>query len=116
MEFEDFLPLMAEKLGEAGLMEELCNGFRLLMDPRRKLITFESLKRNAALLGLQGLRDDELRGMLREGDLDGDGALSEMEFCVLMSGVCGVVACSLFMRENRVDCFIGLCDSEGNMD
>ena len=68
----------------AGLMEELCNGFRLLMDPRRKLITFESLKRNAAVLGLQGLRDDELMGMLREGDLDGDGALSEMEFCVLM--------------------------------
>ncbi|XP_038972359.1 calcium-binding protein KIC-like [Phoenix dactylifera] len=84
VEFEDFLPLMAEKLGEEGLMEELCNGFRLLMDPRRKLITFESLKRHAALLGLEGLRDDELRGMLREGDLDGDGALSEMEFCVLM--------------------------------
>ncbi|XP_008793625.2 calcium-binding protein KIC-like [Phoenix dactylifera] len=84
VEFEDFLPLMAEKLGEDGLMEELCNGFRLLMDPGRKLITFESLRRNAALLGLEGLRDDELRGMLREGDLDGDGALSEMEFCVLM--------------------------------
>ncbi|OAY78017.1 Calcium-binding protein KIC [Ananas comosus] len=84
VEFEDFLPIMAEKLGEEGLMEELCNGFRLLMDPRRKLITFESLKRNAALLGLQGLGDDELRGMILEGDVDGDGALNEMEFCVLM--------------------------------
>ncbi|PKU59789.1 Calcium-binding protein KIC [Dendrobium catenatum] len=30
------------------------------------------------------MRDDELRGMLMEGDLDGDGALSEMEFCALM--------------------------------
>ncbi|OAY63482.1 calcium-binding protein KIC-like [Ananas comosus] len=84
VEFEDFLPIMAEKLGEEGLMQELCNGFRLLMDPRRKLITFESLKRNAALLGLQGLGDDELRGMILEGDVDGDGALNEMEFCVLM--------------------------------
>ncbi|KAG0476406.1 hypothetical protein HPP92_012824 [Vanilla planifolia] len=84
LEFEDFLPVIAEKIGEEGLIAELCNGFRLLMDPARGLITFESLKRNAELLGLGGMRDDELRGMLREGDLDGDGALSEMEFCVLM--------------------------------
>lgn len=84
MEFEDFLPIMAERLGEEGLMEELCNGFRLLMDPRHRLITFDSLKRNATSLGLDGLADDELREMLREGDVDGDGALSEREFCVLM--------------------------------
>ncbi|XP_020587062.1 calcium-binding protein KIC-like [Phalaenopsis equestris] len=84
IEFEDFLPIIAEKLGEEGLIAELCNGFRLLMDPARGLITFDSLKRNAALLGLDGMRDDELWGMLREGDLDGDGSLSEMEFCALM--------------------------------
>ena len=30
------------------------------------------------------MNDDELRCMLREGDLDGDGALDEMEFCTLM--------------------------------
>lgn len=84
VEFEDFLPFMAERLGEEGLMEELCNGFRLLMDPRSRLITFDSLKRNVASLGLDGLADDELREMLREGDIDGDGVLSEQEFCVLM--------------------------------
>ncbi|KAK8940722.1 Calcium-binding protein KIC [Platanthera zijinensis] len=82
--FEDFLPTIAEKLGGDVLISELCNGFRLLMDPARELITFESLKRNAALLGLDGMGDDELRGMVKEGDLDGDGALSKMEFCVLM--------------------------------
>ncbi|ONK65950.1 uncharacterized protein A4U43_C06F2650 [Asparagus officinalis] len=84
VEFEDYLPTMAEKLGEEGLMAELCNGFRLLMDPGSGLITFESLKRNSALLGLGGLSDEELRGMVREGDMDGDGGLNEMEFCVLM--------------------------------
>ncbi|XP_072993299.1 calcium-binding protein KIC-like [Typha latifolia] len=82
--FDDFLPLMAEKLGEEGLMEELCNGFHLLMDPRRKVITFESLKQNSAFLGIEGMGDDELREMVMEGDLDGDGALNQMEFCVLM--------------------------------
>ncbi|XP_042516222.1 calcium-binding protein PBP1-like [Macadamia integrifolia] len=82
--FEDFLPTMADKLGADGLIGELCNGFELLMDKDKGLITFESLKRNSSLLGLQELRDDELLSMLREGDLDGDGALTQMEFCVLM--------------------------------
>ncbi|KAK4777245.1 hypothetical protein SAY86_005933 [Trapa natans] len=83
-EFKDLLPVMADKLGGEGLIRELCNGFRLLMDKDRGVITLESLRRNSALLGLQDLRDDELSSMLREGDFDGDGALSEMEFCVLM--------------------------------
>ncbi|KAL0328224.1 UNVERIFIED_CONTAM: Calcium-binding protein PBP1 [Sesamum calycinum] len=83
-EFQDMLPVMADKLGGEGLIGELCKGFRLLMDSEKGLITFQSLKRNSALLGLQDLRDDELQSMLNEGDLDGDGALDQMEFCVLM--------------------------------
>ncbi|KAJ0052030.1 hypothetical protein Pint_02121 [Pistacia integerrima] len=75
---------MADKLGGEGLIRELCNGFEVLMDKAKGVITIESLKRNSALLGLQGLRDDELVSMVQEGDLDGDGALNEMEFCVLM--------------------------------
>lgn len=82
--FEDFFPAMIEKLGAQGFMKELCNGFRLLTDGDKGLITFESLKRNSALLGLQGMTDEEVICMLREGDLDGDGALNEMEFCTLM--------------------------------
>ena len=49
-QFEDYLRLMAEKLGEQELMEELCNGFRLLADPEKGVVTLHSLKRNAALL------------------------------------------------------------------
>lgn len=82
--FEDFLPIMAEKLGEHDFMTELCNGFRLLADPRSGLITLESLRRNSSLLGLDSLTDSELRAMMEEGDSDGDGALNENEFCVLM--------------------------------
>ncbi|KAK9152068.1 hypothetical protein Syun_010377 [Stephania yunnanensis] len=55
--FEDYLPVMAEKLGGEALIGELW---------------------------LEGLRDEELLSMLREGDIDGDGALNQMEFCVLM--------------------------------
>ncbi|KAI3820555.1 hypothetical protein L1987_08103 [Smallanthus sonchifolius] len=48
------------------------------------MITFDSLKKNSTLLGLGDLSDDDLRCMLREGDIDGDGGLNQMEFCVLM--------------------------------
>ncbi|XP_021900985.1 calcium-binding protein PBP1-like [Carica papaya] len=82
--FEDLLPVMAENLGGEGLIRELCNGFELLMDKDKGVITVESLKNNSAMLGLQDLRDDELASMVMEGDLDGDGALNQMEFCVLM--------------------------------
>jgi Ca2+-binding EF-hand superfamily protein len=82
--FEDLLPVMADKLGGDGLIRELCNGFQLLMDKDKGVITLESLRRNSALLGLQDLKEDELVSMVKEGDLDGDGALNQMEFCVLM--------------------------------
>ena len=84
VDFQDYLPSMMERLGDEGFIGELCNGFRLLMDGVRGLITFESLKRNSILLGLSGMRDDEIVCMLSEGDLDGDGALNPVEFCILM--------------------------------
>ncbi|KZV55193.1 hypothetical protein F511_12780 [Dorcoceras hygrometricum] len=82
--FEDFFPRMVEKLGADGFLNELCKGFRLLMDEEKGLITLESLKKNSAALGVQNMSDDEFRSMLSEGDLDGDGSLDQMEFCVLM--------------------------------
>lgn len=75
---------MAARLGTAGLIEELCKGFRLLMDPAKRVITVESLKRNSAAMGVAGLGDEDLVDMVRKGDLNGDGALDQMEFCVLM--------------------------------
>ncbi|KAK1439556.1 hypothetical protein QVD17_05376 [Tagetes erecta] len=84
IQFHDFLPLMADKLGGDGLIDEMCNGFQLLMDRDKGVITFDSLKANSSLLGLEDLSDDDLLSMLREGDFDGDGALTQMEFCVLM--------------------------------
>ncbi|GLJ27946.1 hypothetical protein SUGI_0548920 [Cryptomeria japonica] len=81
---EDFLPIMAKKLGEPDFMKELCKGFRLLADPQRRLITVDSLRKNSAILGVESLTDSEIEAMVQEGDLDGDGALDEHELCVLM--------------------------------
>jgi len=83
-EYEDLLPVMAEKLDVDTFVSELCGGFRLLADPATGLITTESLKKNSALLGMEGMSKEDAEAMVREGDLDGDGALNEREFCVLM--------------------------------
>ncbi|EEF46688.1 calcium-binding protein KRP1 [Ricinus communis] len=83
--FEDLLPVIAKRLGGEGLTEELCNGFKMLMDKEKGVITVESLRRNScSVLGIKDLEEDEIVSMVKEGDLDGDGVLSEMEFCVLM--------------------------------
>ncbi|KAK4787832.1 hypothetical protein SAY86_011665 [Trapa natans] len=83
-EFEDQLPVMAEKLDMDTFVSELCGGFRLLADQEKGVITSNSLRKNSALLGMEGMSEEESEAMIREGDLNGDGALSESEFCILM--------------------------------
>ncbi|TQE01487.1 hypothetical protein C1H46_012850 [Malus baccata] len=46
---------MVERLGAEGFTKELSNGFRLLKDGEKGVITFENLKRNSALLELHGM-------------------------------------------------------------
>lgn len=83
-EYEDLLPIMAEKLDVESFVTELCKGFQLLADPEAGLITSGSLRKNSALLGMEGMSREDAEAMVREGDLDGDGALNETEFCILM--------------------------------
>ncbi|ESW07274.1 hypothetical protein PHAVU_010G116000 [Phaseolus vulgaris] len=83
-EFEDLLPVMAEKLDVESFVSELCGGLKLLSDPEKGLITSESLRRNSALLGIEGMSMEDADAMVRQGDLDGDGKLNETEFCILM--------------------------------
>ncbi|KAL8494861.1 hypothetical protein ACS0TY_019144 [Phlomoides rotata] len=83
-EYQDLLPVMVDKLDVDTFVAELCGGFRLLADPSKGLITPESLERNCGLLGLEGMSGDDATAMVQEGDLDGDGALNETEFCILM--------------------------------
>ena len=83
-EYHDLLPVMAEKLDVETFVSELCGGFRLLADHTTGLITSESLRKSSALLGMEGMSREDAEAMVREGDLDGDGALDEKEFCILM--------------------------------
>ncbi|KAL6005652.1 hypothetical protein ACLOJK_006223 [Asimina triloba] len=82
--YEDMLAVMAEKLDARAFMSELCGGFQMLADPEKGVITSESLRRNSAVLGMEGMSKEEAEAMVKEGDLDGDGALNQTEFCILM--------------------------------
>ncbi|KAL3517319.1 hypothetical protein ACH5RR_024221 [Cinchona calisaya] len=84
-EYQDLLPVMAEKLDVDTFVAELCGGFRLLAaDSTSGLITPASLQNNCALLGMEGMSREDAEAMVKEGDLDGDGALNQKEFCILM--------------------------------
>nr|GEX66093.1 calcium-binding protein KIC [Tanacetum cinerariifolium] len=83
-QYQDLLPVIAEKLDVNTFVDELCGGFRLLADQKSGLITPESLRKNSAILGMEGMSKEESENMVREGDLDGDGYLNETEFCILM--------------------------------
>ncbi|KAF5203374.1 Calcium-binding protein kic [Thalictrum thalictroides] len=78
--YEELLPVMADKLDVESFMSELCAGFRVFADPVTKLITKDSLQRNSSFLGMEKMSSQKLEAMVREGDLDGDGALNETEF------------------------------------
>ncbi|KAM4105320.1 hypothetical protein ACJW30_06G223700 [Castanea mollissima] len=96
-EFQDFLPVMADKLDVESFVGELCKGFKLLADPEKGLITSESLRRNSALLGMEGMSKEDAEAMVREGDLDGDGVLNENEFCILMAIVFSSIGDGIWM-------------------
>ncbi|KAL7158953.1 hypothetical protein ABFS83_02G177700 [Erythranthe nasuta] len=83
-EYQDLLSVMADKLDVDTFVAELCGGFRLLSDQTKGLITPLSLQRNCGLLGLDGMSFQDAEAMVEEGDLDGDGALNQTEFCILM--------------------------------
>ncbi|XP_047315665.1 calcium-binding protein KIC-like [Impatiens glandulifera] len=83
-EFEDLLPVMAEKLDSRTFISELCSGFKLLADPLTGLITSDSLSKNSAILGFDWMTREDAEAMVKEGDLKGNGFLNETEFCILM--------------------------------
>ncbi|CAI9101093.1 OLC1v1038341C1 [Oldenlandia corymbosa var. corymbosa] len=82
--YEDLLPVMADKLDVDSFVNELCCGFRMLADPATGLITTSSLQKNCGCLGMEEMSLEDAEAMVKEGDLDGDGALTETEFCILM--------------------------------
>lgn len=63
--------------------EELRKSFRLYDADDTGKITFENLKDTAHDLG-EDITDDEIRDMIKEADMDGDGEINLDEFIQMM--------------------------------
>lgn len=83
LSYEDFLQLMTMKMAEKDTKEEILKAFRLFDDDDTGRISFKNLKRVAKELG-ETLSDEELREMIEEADLDGDGEVNQDEFLRIM--------------------------------
>lgn len=81
--FADFLQLMTMKMSEKDSNDEILKAFRLFDDDDTGTISFKNLKRVAKELG-ENLTDEELKEMIDEADIDGDGEVTQDEFLRIM--------------------------------
>lgn len=85
--FADFQHLMTQKMSEKDSNDEIIKAFRLFDDDDTGAISFRNLKRVARELG-ENLSDEELREMISEADLNGDGQVDQSEFLRIMKKTC----------------------------
>merc|ERR1711959_275545 len=82
VEFEEFLALMCGKMQSADPRDELLKTFSTICDGGSK-ITARDLAGMAKELG-KTMTEEDLQEWIDEADTDGDGAISEEEFLVVM--------------------------------
>lgn len=83
--FEDFNEVITDWMLERDPKQEIMKAFRLFDDDDSGKISLRNLRRVARELG-ENMTDDELRAMIDEFDVDGDGEINEDEFLAIMTG------------------------------
>ncbi|CCE62785.1 hypothetical protein TPHA_0D01450 [Tetrapisispora phaffii CBS 4417] len=79
MEYNDFYVVVGQMILNRDPLDEIKRAFKLFDDDNTGRISLKNLRRVAKELG-ETMTDDELRAMIDEFDLDGDGEINEQEF------------------------------------
>lgn len=80
--YDDFFTVAGEMIINRDPMDEIKRAFKLFDDDQTGKISIKNLKKVAQELG-ENLTDQELRAMIDEFDLDGDGEINESEFIAI---------------------------------
>ncbi|KAK2179613.1 hypothetical protein NP493_480g03026 [Ridgeia piscesae] len=83
--FSDFSEVMTDMYLARDPRESIMKAFQLFDDDGTGKISLRKLRRVARELG-EAMTDEELKGMIDEFDLDGDGEINEEEFIAIMTG------------------------------
>merc|ERR1712205_274691 len=83
IDFPEFLSLMARKMKDTDTEEELVEAFKVFDRDGNGLISAAELRHVMTNLG-EKLTDEEVDEMIREADVDGDGAINYQEFVRMM--------------------------------
>ncbi|CAM6053973.1 unnamed protein product [Sphagnum tenellum] len=83
IEFDEFVKMMTDKMGERDSKEKILSAFQLFDTDGTGKISFMNLKRVSKNLG-QILTDDELHEMIEEADRNQDGFVDKEEFYKIM--------------------------------
>ncbi|KAL9099153.1 MAG: hypothetical protein Q9163_005311, partial [Psora crenata] len=83
--YQQFQSILAAKILARDPTDEILRAFELFDEGQKGKITLADLRRVASELG-EGLEEEELRAMIEEFDMDGDGAISRKEFMDICLG------------------------------
>lgn len=83
--FSDFSEVVSDMMLDRDPQEEMMKAFRLFDDDESGKINLRNLRRVARELG-ENMSEEELRAMIQEFDLDGDGEINTEEFVAIMTG------------------------------
>ncbi len=83
LDFNEFVQMMEKKMRETETEAELSEAFKVLDRDSNGSINAHDLKHVMLALG-DKVTDEEVEGMMKEADLDGDGCINYQEFIRIM--------------------------------
>ncbi|KAH3742641.1 Calmodulin protein 11 [Pelomyxa schiedti] len=85
VEFEEFKAMMAKaEQTEEQKENDLRKAFNVFDLDQDGFITKEELKAGMVRLGETDIKDDQIRAMIKDADINGDGKIDFAEFCRMM--------------------------------